>query len=205
MAPDDFFNGLLARARRALATWRAALGARARALALRAAPGLWLRFGPHPSGWSPAAVGRFGEALVARGLAARALPAGCAGGRAAGRAGRARLRLLGRRVVTPAAEVDLVFLAGGELVLCEVKTARLPRSRGAPAADFGPAGRNLRREQVARLEAAGRFLARRTGAARVRLALAEVWVDAAGRRAGWTLAEVERSATPRLGSGALWR
>jgi predicted RecB family endonuclease len=79
-------------------------------------------------------------------------------------------RLLGRRVATPFAEIDIVAKVGAELVCIEVKAGRFPTlpirsgasaSEGAPLSGirFRP-GARLARSRIARQRQAGRYLAR---------------------------------------------
>ena len=101
------------------------------------------------------ALGRLGEALVARTLARRGWT------------------VEGRRVRTPAGELDLVATRAGELLVVEVKTRRAPRGAVMahlpyrPGESVPPAGRR-------RLARATALLARRLGQPRWRLVLAEV-------------------------------
>lgn len=119
-----------------------------------------------------AELGLLGEELAARALA------------------RQGWRVLGRRVVTRAGEVDLVAREGSQLVCVEVKTARaerIPVPRGV-APERGLLGHapadNLREAQRSRLAASARLLAREHGARadRVRVDLVEVRLEDAPRR-----------------------
>jgi len=130
---------------------RRTLGAGARKLLLRTAPGLLLRL--------------------------RALPgreAGAAGERLARRWFRRRgYRVLADRLKTADAELDLVLVRAGVLVVAEVKTGRAgPR--------FRPADRH-RARAIARQARAARRLARALGLTAIELVLVEV-LCAPGRR-----------------------
>ena len=115
--------------------WRAAL--------LRRAPRLFLRW-LEPD---PRALGQLGEELAARYLVDRGW------------------RLLGRRLATPYAEIDLVARRAGNLVCVEVKSARsaaLPRPKGGEGRldlRWRP-GLRLDRRRLERQRRAGRYLAR---------------------------------------------
>ncbi len=98
-------------------------------------------------------LGLAGEALAARALL------------------RAGWRLVGRRVRTPLAEVDLVAEAPGLLVCVEVKTSRV---RGS-VSRWRP-GVRLDARTLARQRGAARWLAARSGADRARVDLVEVEV-----------------------------
>jgi Holliday junction resolvase-like predicted endonuclease len=85
---------------------------------------------------------------------------------------RAGWRVLGRRLTTPHAEVDLVALDGDELVCVEVKAGRVaavprPRGRRLPALELRwRPGLRVDRERLERLARAGRWLAARAGGTR---------------------------------------
>lgn len=97
-------------------------------------------------------------------------------------------RLLGRRLATREAEVDIWAVRDGVAWVVEVKTARVPlaaRHVGSPALTgwdlrFRPA-LSLDAQQRRRLEEAARYLAGRRGAL-AGLALVEVLVGPGGRR-----------------------
>lgn len=95
-------------------------------------------------------------------------------------------RIVGRRVRSACAEIDLVARDGEVLVLVEVKSARvepLPRRAGAPPNEITPRWRPAERwhpASRARLTELARSLGR--GRGRVRLDLVEVYVDAASGR-----------------------
>ena len=146
-------------------------GARAglRSLLIERAPSLFLRL------CTPGEreLGRVGEELAARALR------------------RAGWRLLGRRLATPAAEIDLVARDGDELVCVEVKTGRLPvlpRTRTSVPSRrtelrWRPGGR-LDRRRLERQRRAARWLARTLGGGcgrRARVDLIEVLVRPRGR------------------------
>jgi putative endonuclease len=145
----------------------------ARRAALRWAPRLaarWLRPDDRE-------LGELGERLAARAL------------RAGG------WRVLGRRVRTPFAELDLVALRGDELCCVEVKTSRAsgPR-RWRPGDRLRPA--HLRRQR----KAAG-WLAARTGArTRAHLALCEVYLPPAGGRPRILLESLDEAGPPASAS-----
>jgi len=140
-------------------------------------------------------LGLAGEALAARAL------------RAAG------WRLRGRRLRTPAGEVDLWATDGRTSLVVEVKTGRPPRLvLPRRVAERERAGReprwDLRRRpatslsaaQAERLHRAARILARRTGL-QPQLRLIEVLVGPRGHpvevRGTWRVAEPARPARPR--------
>ncbi len=94
-------------------------------------------------------------------------------------------RLLGRRVATPCAEVDLVAVDRGELVCVEVKTGRRPQGVQRPFAGRWRPGMSLGPRQIARLRRAGIWLAWRVEGRRLRggrVDLVEVEVGAAGKQ-----------------------
>ncbi len=122
------------------------------------APGLWLRLDPGGASLDRAELGRLGEALAARALRRRGW------------------RLLGRRLCTPAGEVDLLAREAGRLAVVEVKTGRAPLrpvlrgGRVRAAADLGRSpGRSLGPEQALRLHRAARWLGAPGPPAAVRL------------------------------------
>jgi Holliday junction resolvase-like predicted endonuclease len=85
------------------------------------------------------------------------------------------LRVLGRDVRTPFAQVDLVLRDGNRLVCAEVKSALVDALADAPRGAFRP-GRRCDRRRLARQERAARWLARGAGA-RARIDLIEVWLE----------------------------
>lgn len=89
---------------------------------------------------------------------------------------RAGWRVLGRRVGTPAGELDLVLSGGGVLVGVEVKTGRVP----AGGTRFRP-GMRLDHRTFLRQSRAIRWIAGRTRHDRWRLDLCEVLVWPTGR------------------------
>lgn len=105
-----------------------------RDLLVRRAPRLFLRFATPDR----EELGRLGEELAARALAARGW------------------RIVGRRLQTPWAEIDVVAVEADELVCVEVKAGRL-RGEGLRHRP----GLRVDRERLARLAGAGRWLARR--------------------------------------------
>ncbi|MEZ6017782.1 MAG: YraN family protein [Planctomycetota bacterium] len=120
-----------------------------------------------------AALAAFGRA-PARSTAERGLVGEELAARAARRSG---LRLIGRRVPTRAAEVDLVALDGeGALVVLEVKAGLGIEGGGAR---FRPR-LHLRPSQLARLATAARALARAHGCAAWRVDLVEVSLRPSG-------------------------
>ena len=139
-----------------------------RAWTLVNAPALWIRCA-RPDDRE---LGLLGEELAARHLV------------------RSGWRILGRRVRTPAAEIDLLARDGRELVCVEVKTARrrqVVSLRGGSAEGDATdlrwrPGARCDARQLARLVRAGRFVAhggaRSEGrAAGARVDLIEVWVE----------------------------
>lgn len=105
-------------------------------------------------------LGLIGEELAARALAA------------------AGWRILGRRVATPAGEVDLVARLGGLLTAVEVKagrTRRLPVDARDACRPFRPAGR-VDARRLAGQRRAARWLAACHGLDSARVDVVEVWV-----------------------------
>lgn len=134
-------------------------------------------------------LGRAGENLSARALR------------------RAGWRILGRRMITPHGEVDLVLAGAGELVCVEVKAGRVrqwPVVNGEVPADWSPLGRPGRRMGWDRLRAqkrASHWLARRLERGRLRggrVDLVEVLLDS--RRPRYTLVHHPQRQAP-LGDG----
>lgn len=118
------------------------------------APGILLRLDPGACRLDRRELGRLGEALAARSLIA------CG------------WRLVGRRLRTPAGELDLLARRGDQLAVIEVKTGRLPlRPVVLPGAiGFLPdrrrdPARSLGESQAVRLHQAAGLLARRHGLA----------------------------------------
>ena len=114
-----------------------------------------------------AELGAAGEELAARHLAARGW------------------RILGRRVATAEAELDLVCAVAGQVVCVEVKTARIP-IRGGPEARRWRPGERLDARRLARQRRSARRLAGTSGRAHGeglpagRVDLFEVWIPARG-------------------------
>ncbi|MDF1798016.1 MAG: YraN family protein [Planctomycetota bacterium] len=112
------------------------------------------------------ALGDAGERVVARALARRGW------------------RLLGRRLATPAAEVDLVALDGPELVVVEVKTGRTGLEPGAFEAATTPRwrpGHRFRQEDLERTRRAAARIAARTSDRPWRVDLVELVLFPGGR------------------------
>ena len=157
----------------------------------------------HPARRFARAVGRL--ARWARRVAARCVPSlpraplddrelGALGEDAAARAlARSGYAIRGRRVATPAGEIDILAREGEQWVVVEVKTARalvVPRRKGAPARELAlrwRPGARLARRQLARLAEAARALGsdsaprfqRSRGARAARVDLVEVYFEEA--------------------------
>lgn len=134
--------------------WARALRRRLVRAALAVAPRAVLALGR----LGPEELGLLGEELAARALAGSGW------------------RVLGRRIATPAGEVDVVARRADLLVAVEVKTGRM----GDPGSPWRPALR-LDGTRLASQRHAARWLAACLGAARSRVDLVEVRV--LGRRA----------------------
>jgi hypothetical protein len=156
---------------------------RAREWLLRIAPGLVLTIAARQDSRADALLGRAGEAFAARYLRRRGA------------------RILGQRVRTPEAELDLVAQAGDQLLVIEVKTGR---SRGlaslpedlVPIAGQGP-GRRLSPEQIQRLHEGARWLGHRSrGRSTVEVLLAEIFADPKGFKHRCVLRPVPASNLP---------
>ncbi|MAG63069.1 hypothetical protein CMO84_06050 [Candidatus Woesearchaeota archaeon] len=139
----------------------------ARKWLLGVAPGLVLTLAARQGSRADPLLGRAGEAFAANYMRRRGA------------------RILGQRVRTPEAELDLVAQAGDQLLVIEVKTGR---SRGlaslpedlVPIAGQGP-GRRLSPEQVQRLHESARWLGYRSrGRSTVEVLLAEIFADPKG-------------------------
>lgn len=90
---------------------------------------------------------------------------------------RAGWTVLGRRVRTPLAEIDVVVRAPGWVVCVEVKTSRVPEGRRR----VWRGGDRLDARTLARQRGAARWLAERLRAAQARVDLVEVEVSQGGR------------------------
>ena len=116
---------------------------------------------------SPNTLGRVGERLAARYLR------------------RSGWKILADRLLTEAAEIDLLAMDGDHLVCVEVKTGRVPfcsRALGGhePVLRWRP-GRHATPSQLKRLRRAAQSLAP-SRSRKVRVDLVEVLVDSTGRR-----------------------